>query len=372
MPSSRIGPPVIAITMGDPAGIGAEVIVKALADPALRRTAKFVIYGHNDQLTYAADRAGIHPYWFRVAATSERAAEPISLPLAGDVTVRDYSSDEVSRPGPAGPSRFGGLASKQFVEDAIADSLRETNDPRRADALVTGPISKESWSLANFRWPGHTELLAARTRAKRHAMMFVSPRLTVALVTAHVALMDIRNVLTIGKVFDPIDLGSQLCRQLGKPKPVVAVCGLNPHAGENGLFGDEEDRIIRPAIEVARRHGIDARGPFPGDTVFIDAVAGKFDLVVAMYHDQGLIPVKLLGWESAVNVTVGLPIIRTSPDHGTAFNIAGTNSAHEGSMRSAIELAVRMANFGPSSLPSSLPSSSPSSSPASPIDEPHQ
>jgi 4-phospho-D-threonate 3-dehydrogenase / 4-phospho-D-erythronate 3-dehydrogenase len=327
--------------MGDPAGIGPEVIVKALADATLRKSARYVIYGHNDLLTYAADRAGIHPYWFRVAAGSERA----SLPISGDVTVLDYPGEDLTRQGPAGPSRSGGLASKQFVEDAIADALREPGDPRRIHAVVTGPISKESWSLANFRWPGHTELFAARTKAKRHAMMFVSPRLTVALATAHVALMDIRNVLTIGRVFDPIDLGAQLCRQLGKAKPVVAVCGLNPHAGEHGLFGDEEERIIQPAIEVARRHGIDARGPFPGDTVFIDAAAGKYDLVIAMYHDQGLIPVKLLGWDKAVNVTVGLPIVRTSPDHGTAFNIAGANSASEGSMRAAIELAVRMSTL---------------------------
>lgn len=337
LPSS---PPVIGITMGDPAGIGAEVIVKALADSGLRKTARFVVYGQNDLLTYAADRAGIHPYWFRVAATSERAA----LPLSGDVTVLDYPGEDLARRGPAGPSKSGGLASRQFVEDAIADALREHGDPRRIDAIVTGPISKESWSLASFRWPGHTELLAARTKAKRHAMMFVSPRLRVALASAHVALMDIKNVLTIGKVFDPIDLGAQLCRQLGIANPSVAVCGLNPHAGENGMFGDEEERIIRPAIDVARRHGIDVHGPFPGDTIFIDAAAGKYDLVVAMYHDQGLIPVKLLGWDKAVNVTVGLPIIRTSPDHGTAFNIAGTNAASEGSMRAAIALAVRMAS----------------------------
>lgn len=351
MPTPRTGPPVIGITMGDPVGIGPEVTVKALADATLRRSARFVVYGQNDRLTYAADRAGIHPYWFRVAADSERASQPIALPLPGDVTLLDYASGDHTLSGPAAPSRSGGLASKQFVEDAITDSMREPGDPRRIDAVVTGPISKESWSMANFRWPGHTELFAARTKAKRHAMMFVSPRLTVALASAHVALMDIRNVLTIGRVFDPIDLGTQLCRQLGKAKPVVAVCGLNPHAGEQGLFGDEEDRIIRPAIEVARRQGIDARGPFPGDTIFIDAAAGKYDLVVAMYHDQGLIPVKLLGWDKAVNVTVGLPIIRTSPDHGTAFNIAGTNSASEGSMRAAIELAVRLVGVeSPSSL----------------------
>jgi 4-hydroxythreonine-4-phosphate dehydrogenase len=330
--------PVIGVTMGDPLGIGPEVIVKALDDAGLRGRARFVVYGQNARLTLAADRAGRHPAWFRVAAESDRA----NLPLFGDVTVLDYGESDLA-PGVPGPTRSGGLASKQFIEDAITDAMRPAGDPRRIDAIVTGPISKESWALANFRWPGHTELLAARTRAKRHAMMFVSPKLRVALATAHLPLMEVRNVLTIGRVFDPIELGHELCRSLGIARPVIAVAGLNPHAGEGGLFGDEEIRVIGPAIEAAKRLGIDARGPFPGDTVFIAAAEGKYDLVVAMYHDQGLIPVKLLGWDSAVNVTVGLPIVRTSPDHGTAFDIAGKGVANEGSMRAAIELAIRLA-----------------------------
>ena len=332
--------PVIGITMGDPLGIGPEVLVKALADPAVRRLAKFVVYGRNETLLAAADRARVGLDWFRVDAASERAQDGSVLqPL-----VLDYTSEgllDVTRPG---PTRFGGLLSKAFVEDAITDAMRARNDPRRVDAIVTGPISKESWSLGGFKWPGHTELLAFRTKAKRHSMMFSSPRLRVALATAHLPLMDVRNVLTIGKVYDPIDLGHQFCRQLGIEKPRIAVCGLNPHAGENGMFGDEETRIIRPAIEAAKRIGIDAHGPFPGDTVFIGAAAGDWDLVVAMYHDQGLIPVKLLGWDKAVNVTVGLPIVRTSPDHGTAFDIAGQGRASEGSMKAAIELAVKLAH----------------------------
>ena len=332
--------PVIGITMGDPLGIGPEVLVKALADPAVRRLAKFVVYGRNETLLVAADRARVGLDWFRVDAASERAQDGSVLqPL-----VLDYTSEgllDVTRPG---PTRFGGLLSKAFVEDAITDAMRARNDPRRIDAIVTGPISKESWSLGGFKWPGHTELLAFRTKAKRHSMMFSSPRLRVALATAHLPLMDVRNVLTIGKVYDPIDLGHQFCRQLGIEKPRIAVCGLNPHAGENGMFGDEETRIIRPAIEAAKRIGIDAHGPFPGDTVFIGAAAGDWDLVVAMYHDQGLIPVKLLGWDKAVNVTVGLPIVRTSPDHGTAFDIAGQGRASEGSMKAAIELAVKLAH----------------------------
>ncbi len=329
--------PLIGITMGDPLGIGPEVVVKALADAALRGAARFVVYGDNELMLAAADKARIHPTWFRASSDHARDGSMV----LGDFTVIDY--------GIAGtlgadrePSKAGGLASKTFVEDAIQDALRPNGDPRRLDAVVTAPISKESWTLAGFRWPGHTELFAARTRARRQAMAFVSPRLKVVLATTHVPLMEIRNLLTIGRVHEPITLGHELCQQLGTPKPRIAVCGLNPHAGENGLFGDEEIRVIRPAIDMAKATGIDVHGPFPGDTIFIDAAAGKWDLVVAMYHDQGLIPVKLLGWDKAVNVTLGLPIVRTSPDHGTAFGIAGRNQASEGSMKAAVELAVRL------------------------------
>ncbi len=331
--------PVVGITMGDPLGIGPEVLVKALRDPAVRRLARFVVYGRNETIVAAADRTEAPLDWFRVDAASERAQEgSVLAPL-----VLDYTAEGLLDGTRPGPTRFGGILSKAFVEDAITDALRPEGDPRRLDAIVTGPISKESWALAGFKWPGHTELLAFRTKAKRHAMMFSSPRLRVALATAHLPLMDVRNVLTIGRVHDPIDLGHQFCRQLGIAKPRIAVCGLNPHAGENGMFGDEEQRIIGPAIDAARRTGIDAHGPFPADTVFIAAAAGEWDLVVAMYHDQGLIPVKLLGWDKAVNVTVGLPIVRTSPDHGTAFDIAGQGKASEGSMKAAIELAVGLA-----------------------------
>jgi len=331
--------PTIGITMGDPAGIGPEVILKALAEAKIRRLGRFVIYGLNEILTYAADQIEIDPFWYRVQHDSNRTSRTI----IENVVVLDFDEFDGLISSPRQPSRSGGCASKTFVEEAITDALLPPGHARRLDAIVTGPISKESWQAAGFNWPGHTELLAHRTRAKRHVMMFVSPRLRVALASTHLPLMKLRDVLTIGRVFDPIDLGHQACRQLGIERPRIAVCGLNPHAGENGQFGDEESRVIRPAIDVACHSGIDARGPFPADTVFIDAASGEYDLVVAMYHDQGLIPVKLLGWDKAVNWTLGLPIIRTSPDHGTAFGIAGNNKASAGSMIAAVELAATLA-----------------------------
>jgi len=340
--SASMQRPLVGITMGDPLGIGPEVVVKALGDPAVRASARFVIYGDNELLLEVADRAGLHPTWFRVGLDHARDG---SMAL-GDLTVIDYALGEGAFGALGGtrePTKAGGASSKTFVEDAIQDALRAPGDARRLDAVVTAPISKESWTLAGFRWPGHTELFAARTKAKRQAMAFVSPRLNVVLATTHVPLMEIRNLLTIGRVHEPIALGHEMCQALGIAKPRIAVCGLNPHAGENGLFGDEEIRVIKPAIDMARASGIDVHGPFSGDTIFIDAAAGAWDLVVAMYHDQGLIPVKLLGWDKAVNVTLGLGIVRTSPDHGTAFGIAGRNQASEGSMKAAIALAVRLA-----------------------------
>ncbi len=331
-------PPVIGITMGEPAGIGPEVVVKALADPDIRKLGRFVIYGLNELLAYAADLAEVEPFWWRVQHDTPRAA----FELVHDVVVMDY--DEFSMLGMTvqKPTKQGGQASLRFLDDAIAAAGRPIEDGG-IDAVVTAPICKESWMMAGTRFPGHTELFAQRTRTRRSAMMFHSSKLNVVLATVHIPLMDVRNHFTIGCVYDPIDLGNQAMQQLGVAKPRIAVCGLNPHASENGQFGDEEARVITPAIEMARQHGIDARGPFPADTIFGPALAGKYDLVVAMYHDQGLIPLKMVAFDEAVNVTLGLPIIRTSPDHGTAFDIVGKNIANPGSMKSAIRLAARLA-----------------------------
>lgn len=325
--------------MGDPAGIGAEVVVKALMDPALRGSARFVIYGLNELLTYAADQQESEPFWYRVQHDSPRAARGFTESLV----VLDYDEFDGAIQSTRNATKLGGLASKTFVEDAITDALLPEEHPRHVHAIVTAPICKLSWQMAGYRWPGHTELLANRCKAKRVVMAFASPTLNVALATAHIPLMQVRDVLNIGRVFDPIDLGNDACKQLGIERPRIAVCGLNPHAGEGGALGAEEQLVIAPAIEMAQAAGINVLGPFPGDTIFHRAMHGEFDMVVAMYHDQGLIPVKLLAWETAVNWTLGLPIVRTSPDHGTAFDIAGRGMANANSMKAAIQQAIRLA-----------------------------
>lgn len=333
--------PTIAVSMGDPGGIGPEVLVKSLADAGVRSRARFVIHGSSAAMHAAGERCEIEPMWWRVDRDADRAV--LASAMIHNVVLID--SDRETRRGgfPASHTRQGGELSFRWVEDAVAQAKREPRDPLAASGIVTGPISKEAWAMAGHKkYPGHTELLASRFRAKRFAMMFEGPSLRVVLVTTHLPLMDVRDVLTIGRVYDAIELGALGCSQMGIERPKIAVCGLNPHAGEGGLLGDEETRLIEPAIEIAVRNGIDVAGPFPADTVFNAAVAGRYDLVVAMYHDQGLIPVKLLARDASVNVTVGLPIVRTSPDHGTAFDIAGRGVAEEGSMKNAIELAIRM------------------------------
>lgn len=364
--------PVVAVSMGDPLGIGPEVIVKALADPALRRSARFMIYGVASALHEAARLSGIEPFWWQARRGSTVAAtahlhDVVLLDEEPNLSPEDARAWRallegavgVARAAPSGvtetrtsefaarPTRQGGMLSFRFVEHAVAAAQLPDDSPLRAHAIVTAPINKEAWGLAGHsKFPGHTELLAARFNARRTRMMFVAPSLKVMLVTTHIPLSAVPDALTIGRVFETIEAAHCACTRLGVAKPRIAVCGVNPHAGEAGLLGEEDGRVIFPAVQLAHDAGIDASGPWPADTVFTRAVQGKFDVVVAMYHDQGLIPVKLLAFDSAVNLTVGLPAVRTSPDHGTAYNIAWTNSANPGSTRAAIELAVALARGG--------------------------
>jgi 4-hydroxythreonine-4-phosphate dehydrogenase len=325
--------PVIGITMGDAAGVGAEIIVKALADPIIRRSARYIVFGMHEQLVYAADHAEIECFWGRVQH------EKIAREYPCKVVVADYDEYSVP-PWISGPSKVAGQSSIRFCKDAI-DAAKFGI----IDAVVTGPISKTSWNLAKAKWPGHTELFADQCKSPRKAMMFVSGPLKLALATIHEALFELRHRFTIGCVFEPIDLlNTALRTYFGLERPKIGIAALNPHAGENGQFGDEEQRVISPAILLAQEQGINCHGPISADTLFLRAIRGEFDAVVAMYHDQGMIPVKLLDPENAVNVTIGIPVIRTSPAHGTAFDIAGRNVADPSSLKAAIMTAIQMVN----------------------------
>ena len=325
---------VIGITMGDPGGIGPEIIVKALSDPKLRRQAKFVIFGMDELLGYAADAAEIDQYWMR------HQREKISRDYPRHVVVADY--DDYGFPAWVHkPNKLAGTASMRFCKDAV-NAARDGI----IDAVVTAPISKVSWKFAGSNWPGHTEMLGELCKSPRKAMMFVAGPLKIALATIHEALFAVRHKFTIGCVFEPIDLMDTALKEFfGVSHPHIAVAGLNPHAGEEGQFGDEENRIIKPAISLAQEVGIKCSGPYPADTLFKRAADGEFDGVVAMYHDQGMIPIKMYAFDSAVNVTVGIPIIRTSPCHGTAFDIAGKGLADPKSMKAALQVAIDMAKI---------------------------
>ncbi len=324
--------PVIGVTMGDPGGIGAEVIVKALSDPQVRALGRFIIYGLDEMLSYAADRAEINPFWFRVPLGQIKGIE-------SGVVVADFDEPSVFFADAHRPTAEGGQASLRFVDEAI-DAAKHG----RIDAVVTGPIHKISWRLAGYRRPGHTEKFADACGVEQVTMAFAAGDLRVALATAHVGLFELAGLFNIGCVFRAIDqLAWALKHWWGIDEPRVAVAGINPHAGEDGRFGHEEIRIIEPAITMARLAGWNVEGPFPSDTLFVERSRRRFHGIVAMYHDQGLIPVKLLAFDSAVNLTLGLPIIRTSVDHGTAFDIAGQSKADPGSMKAALRLACELA-----------------------------
>jgi len=284
--------PRIAITAGDPAGIGPEIAAKAMSDPRVRDVCDPVLYGHAD---------------------------------TGGIAVGRLSAE-------AGRAAYRAIVSA--VNDAMAG---------RVDAVATAPINKEAFALAGLPWRGHTELLAHLTGSPCVAMMFHTDVLRVVLATIHVPLSDVPRLLTQATLEQVIRLTARELPRFGFGAPRLGVCGLNPHAGEGGVLGFEEQRVLEPAIAACRRDGIAVSGPFPADTLFVRATRGEWDAVVACYHDQGLIPVKLLAFGRAVNVTLGLPIIRTSVDHGTAFDIAGRGIADHGSLVEAVRLAARLA-----------------------------
>ena len=288
--------PRVAITVGDPAGIGPEIAVKAAESPEVLAVCEPVLFGP---------------------------ASPDEL----DSFARGCVTAE------AGQAAY--LAIVSAVDATVAGEV---------DAIATAPINKEAFAAAGLPWKGHTDLLAHLTGARRAVMMFHSDTLRVVLATVHIPLAKVPRALTRELVEDVVRVTASELPRFGLRAPRIAIAGLNPHAGENGLLGTEDERVLRPAVEALQESGLDVSGPYPADTLFVRAVRGEFDVVVACYHDQGLIPVKLAAFGKAVNVTLGLPIVRTSVDHGTAFDIAGKGIADAGSMIEAVKLAARLAS----------------------------
>ncbi|MBA2485081.1 MAG: 4-hydroxythreonine-4-phosphate dehydrogenase PdxA [Nitrospira sp.] len=325
--------PVLGLTMGDPAGIGPEVIAKALVDRALARMCRPVVVGSR--------------------AVMERTIASLKLPLevvefdpmnrarlqSGQVAVVEALKNPLPRFRMGVAADATGAASVDFIKAAV-----ELAQAGRLAGIVTAPINKEAMNMAGYHYPGHTELLADLTRSKEFGMMIVGGPLKIMFTTTHVAINSLCAMLTTERIAKAIRLAHLgLTKYFGIARPKIGVAALNPHAGEHGLFGNEEANSIAPAVQLSRAAGINASDPLPADTLFGKAAGGAYDGVVAMYHDQGLIPLKLLAFGTCVNLTVGLPIIRTSVDHGTAYDIAGKGVAEHGSLLEAVKVAARLA-----------------------------
>jgi 4-phospho-D-threonate 3-dehydrogenase / 4-phospho-D-erythronate 3-dehydrogenase len=324
--------PLLAISMGDPAGIGPEVIVKALRDEAVFGWCRPLIVGDARILARVQGLVTGEPLPIeQVRDPHAGRYAPGSLPLL-DMQNADPRDCPLGRVGVA-----AGRAAVEYVLKGVELALAH-----QVDALVTAPLNKEAMNLAGFPYAGHTELLAEKCGAQKVSMLLTSPRLRVVHVSTHVSLREAIERVTPERVGAVIDLAQEALGLLGVARPRIAVAGLNPHASEGGLFGDEEERCIVPAIRAAQARGLAVSGPWPPDTVFLRAANGGFDVVVAMYHDQGHVPMKLLGFDSGVNVSIGLPIIRTSVDHGTAFDIATQGIARPESMLEALRVAAQM------------------------------
>jgi 4-hydroxythreonine-4-phosphate dehydrogenase len=324
--------PYIAVTMGDGTGVGPEIIVRALLDPQVSATARCVVVGDAARLRQAAGIVGLEPEIVPVTGVADADFTP------GRINVIDLGLLPADLP-------FGQMS--PVAGDAAYHYVRVASDLAMAgevQAICTAPLNKEALHAGGHVFPGHTELLAQLTGTAEVSMMLSTPKVKVIHVTTHIGLIDAVERIEPGLVERTIRRGHQAMVGAGVPAPRIGVCGINPHAGENGLFGrgEEESKIV-PAVQACQADGIDVRGPLPADTLFFLAGRGDHDLVVAMYHDQGHGPVKVLGLEAGVNITVGLPVIRTSVDHGTAFDIAGKGIADHRSMIEALRLAVEMA-----------------------------
>jgi 4-phospho-D-threonate 3-dehydrogenase / 4-phospho-D-erythronate 3-dehydrogenase len=334
MGSGQSTRPLLAITLGDPAGIGPEVTLKALQHEAVYAKARPLVVGDARILARAAAWVGGAPLKLEVVQSPAAGSY-----IPGTLTALDLHNADPALIAPGKISADAGKAAVEYVFAACDLALAG-----EVDAVVTAPLNKEAMHLGGYKYPGHTELLTERTRATKVSMLLVGPTLRVVHVSTHVSLQEAIRRVTRARVREVIEIAQQSCLALGINKPRIAVAGLNPHASESGLFGNEEAEQVVPAIADARADGLTVSDPMPPDTIFLRATKGEFDIVVAMYHDQGHIPMKLLAFDSGVNVSMGLPIIRTSVDHGTAFDIAGTGKARAESMLAAIEVAVQMAH----------------------------
>jgi 4-hydroxythreonine-4-phosphate dehydrogenase len=337
MASTQQTKPLLAITMGDPAGIGPEIIVKALLLPKVWRLCRPLVIGSRTIMEHTAQSLGASVAL--VPVDSHESSMNPRMFCRGTLPVLDPFSGSIR---PVKPGRVTARSGDMAV--ICIQTAARLAQAGCVQGLVTAPINKQAIHLSGHTYPGHTEMLADLTMAKESGMMIVGGPLKILFATTHLALRDVPNVLTPATILRAIRLAHQgLTRLFHIQKPRIGVAGLNPHAGENGLFGDEEGRLIRPAIQQARKQGMACTGPHPADTLFGKAVRGSFDGIVALYHDQGLIPLKTVAFGHCVNITVGLPIIRTSVDHGTAFDIAGQGKADPSSLVDAIEMAATLA-----------------------------
>ncbi len=337
--------PLVAITQGDPAGIGPELCVKLTHEPSVLGFCRPLILGDRVVLEDAARRLG-RP----LSATTLTLAEfertaRVDLP-DGPLVVDCACLTAPVAPGT--PTRDGGRASYAYIENAIRLALA-----RKLDAVTTAPITKQTLKMAGIDDPGHTEIFGRLTGSRDFAMMLYSPRLAVSFVTCHQSLRSVPDALRTEEIERLIHLTAETLRRIRGAEPRLAVLGLNPHAGEGGMFGDEDERIVRPAVEHARAEGWNVEGPIPPDAAFMPRALQRFDGHVTLYHDQGSIPFKMISLHDGVNITMGLPIIRTSVDHGTAYDIAGQGKADPSSLISAIELAARLAAPADADRPSS-------------------
>ena len=345
--------PRIALTLGDVAGIGPEIVARAVSDPSLSQWCRPVVVGHPDVFQRALQQIGSP---LRVQPESRLADEPAAL---DDLHVTVFNpADDAAADVPLGKlDARAGRAAYDYLVAATRAALRG-----EIDAITTAPLNKAALHLAGLHYPGHTEILAEECGITDFGMMLYLPvggrihspnGLGVIHVTLHTSIRSVPELITTAGVREKIGLIDGYLRRIGCDVPRVAVCALNPHAGEEGIFGDEESRLIAPAVQSAQTMGLQVQGPYPADTLLKRAVAGEFDGVVAMYHDQGHIALKLIGFDTAVNITLGLPIVRTSPSHGTAFDIAGRNQADPQGFLQAVRIASllsRNREFAPNEL----------------------